>query len=324
MTEEENKYFEDDFIGRWVSGSLSEEEQRKLDIWLKSQPEEKKRFDELKSLWGISGHIRYKEKNLPEWSTMAEKLDMNSQSAVNRYGARNVLWRVVSAAAILLILVGSYWWKTREIIVTVTTDRAETQVVNLPDNSELVLNAATSVTFDRNNFSRRREVTLAGEAFFRVRKNGGPFVVRTDIASVEVLGTNFNIKSRDEFMKIECESGRVAVMSNAVSEKAVILEQGLATSVLRGHGPRQPFRFNMKKAGSWMNGEINFSSAPVPEVIEEIERQFNVRFIQNHALDSILFTGTFNNKDLNLALEILSLSTGFRYSMANDSTVVVK
>ena len=44
-----------------------------------------------------------------------------------------------------------------------------------------------------------REVKLKGEAYFEVVKNAeAPFVVKTDLGDIKVLGTQFNVKCYPE------------------------------------------------------------------------------------------------------------------------------
>ena len=80
----------------------------------------------------------------------------------------------------------------------VSTLIGETTVLNLPDNSKVTINASSSVQIKRFNWDRN--ITLRGEAYFEVEK-GKKFTVATKDALVKVLGTKFNVISRDNYFE---------------------------------------------------------------------------------------------------------------------------
>src|SRR5882757_3190905 len=86
-----------------------------------------------------------------------------------------------------------------------TTPRSGTYMVVLPDQSKVWLNSASSLKYPASfDGLADREVTLTGEAYFEVAKNSAqPFRVHVDEATVDVLGTNFNINAYPDELAIK-------------------------------------------------------------------------------------------------------------------------
>ena len=57
-------------------------------------------------------------------------------------------------------------------------NKSQKQEISLPDNSQVSLNALSSVTYNESSWDENRELTLNGEAFFKVEK-GSTFEVKT-------------------------------------------------------------------------------------------------------------------------------------------------
>ncbi len=106
----------------------------------------------------------------------------------------SVVWKV--AAVVAVLLAGFYYISTLD--TSVKTEIAQTETFLLPDNSEVVLNAGSKITYNKKNWDNSRELSLDGEAYFKVTK-GNKFSVKTVEGTVSVLGTQFNVFARDGF-----------------------------------------------------------------------------------------------------------------------------
>ena len=92
----------------------------------------------------------------------------------------------------------------------VRTANAEQQEITLPDGSEVILNSASKLKWNKRNFTDKRYLTLTGEAFFDVQA-GNEFVIETKNGEVEILGTQLNVFSRDNEFWVSCLRGKVRV-----------------------------------------------------------------------------------------------------------------
>jgi transmembrane sensor len=226
---------------------------------------------------------------------------------------RNWLWAAAAVPLIAILYAGfSYFAPTK-----VRTDFAEQKSVLLPDHTEVVLNADSKMTFSKKNFSQKRSIRISGEAFLKVQK-GSDFSIYTPTGMIEILGTELNILSRDSFLKVTCVSGKVKVTSH---HQTLIIEPGekaelSSESLLKKTGQ------DTKKIISWKNGEFYFEESPLVYIFDEIERQFNVT-IKFTGLDKRYFTGSFSNKNLREALDIVCIPMDLKYEINERNNIII-
>src|SRR5690606_18098805 len=199
--------------------------------------------------------------------------------------------------------------------ITKSTINGTKLTFKLPDGSLVRLNANSSITFPENFTDSLREVRLDGQAFFEVEKNpAAPFLVKTDLLQVEVLGTSFDVLAYPDESKQRAAlaTGEVSVSSeNGLREVRHPLEM-LSYSKQQKEMVKQVF--DPKKILGWKEGIIHFESGTFPEVFKTLERWYGVE-ISIHP--SIKFNGRFNGRFDNQSLENvlmgIAYSEGFRF-----------
>ena len=78
---------------------------------------------------------------------------------------------------------------------SITAQTLKTELVILPDGSTVRLKGGSKLTY-ADNFAQNRAVGIDGEAFFSVTKDEAhPFTIDAGGITVEVLGTEFNVKA---------------------------------------------------------------------------------------------------------------------------------
>ncbi|RKR12477.1 FecR family protein [Maribacter vaceletii] len=218
------------------------------------------------------------------------------------------------AAAVAVLLVASYFY-LGTLDQSISTQYAENKEVILPDTSEVLLNAESSVSYSEKNWDKERNISLEGEAYFKVAK-GKRFTVATDNGTVAVLGTQFNVENRNNFFEVTCFEGLVRVTYN---NKETKLTAGTSFLVIDGkeiavNGPENT-------APSWINKESSFNSIPLSYVFNEFQRQHNVTVETKNIDTKQLFTGTFSNTNINLALQSISVPTQIQYTLEGNKVV---
>ena len=275
---------EESFLAKWLDGTIS-------DLTLKELVSEQDFIDYKKIKSGLE---LLDELNRPV-ATSFNALNNSIHKKRNfKHSQATFKWGLSIAASILVVL-GCYFAFNFEEI-TYKTSYAEQKTINLPDGSEVVLNAKSVINFNEKDWRNNRTILLKGEAFFKVKK-GSTFSVQTSNGLVRVLGTQFNVKDTDTFFEVVCYEGKVSVTNN---KKEYVLSPGNAIRKVDGKDSEKHNKEN--SLPSWLNGESSFVSVPLKYVILELEKQYNIEIDAHRIDDSIIFTGSFSNKDLKLAL----------------------
>jgi ferric-dicitrate binding protein FerR (iron transport regulator) len=229
------------------------------------------------------------------------------------------VWLTVAASVVVLITVGwSYAWFSS--IEKVAPKGFVVDVV-LPDGSQVMMNADSKIKYPKFYNLVGRKIKIEGEAYFKV-KSGGKFTV-TDSQSrvVEVLGTEFNVKSRDKNFQVVCFEGIVNVITPTT--EPVKLTKGLGVDFENNGLKVTHTTTDSIGAPTWTIGEFFFQNAKLSDVLYEIERQFNVTIIvEGFDASERLYTGFFRNNNLKEALDFVSLPMGFVYEITPDSSKV--
>ena len=217
-----------------------------------------------------------------------------------------------AAAAVLLLLVGVYTVNTVFSKERIKTAYAEQTQFSLPDGTQVTLNAGSKVTWTERSFTKNRELKLAGEAYFDVKK-GSKFKINTKNGVVEILGTQLNVFSRDREFRVSCISGRVKVSSAGNEE---IITPGEFTE-LTAQGLVKNSMDDIGKTISWQQGLFYFEDKPLVSIFETLERQFNVSVKFEGNRDRSI-TVAFSNHDLEEALDIICTPMGLKYEINNN------
>lgn len=163
----------------------------------------------------------------------------------------------------------------------------EQRTVNLPDGSQIKVNSGTLLIYPKEFKGRARTIYLSGEACFSVIKDEKkPFVVRTGVLKVQVLGTKFNVESYPGSGRIvtTLKQGSVKVYKENIPEESIQLkpDQQLIYNEQNQHFLLK--ETNADESLAWTQGELHFYNQPLSEILKIIERRYNVSFRINAGL----------------------------------------
>ncbi len=250
------------------------------------------------------------------WLALEAKVDAQPAGRSLRFSFNFSKIAVAASILIFFSVVGFL----RYYSIKVETSAGQHQLAELPDHSKAELNADSKITYYPYWWRVSRIVKLEGEAFFEVEK-GRKFTVNSTKGTTQVLGTTFNILSRDEVYKVTCISGSVKVKSEKGSEvilspnsKAEIDNKG-KINVLTG--------IETYPEISWKKNIFLFTATHLQKVFYEIERQYGVK-IEAPVDNSILYTGNFSrDKNVEETLNYICPALGLKYIRKSNVQYII-
>lgn len=205
---------------------------------------------------------------------------------------------------------------------TLDVPAGESYKLTLSDGTEVWLNAATRLRFPFHFGNATREVYVEGEAYFNVAKDAQrPFVVRTALNSVQVLGTAFNINTyQTGIVKTSLVSG--SVIAHGKGNEKQNLQPGIQAEYGTGKGFTTS-HFDEEEVSSWRNGVYYYHRMPLVSLIQEATRFYGMRFvIDKDKFAGISVTGLMDRKRLDDFLSDLKTTAQVEYQISGGEIVL--
>lgn len=228
---------------------------------------------------------------------------------------QNWIFRI---AAVLVIGFGLFFTYQNFVSFTEYAENGKQHTFLLPDDSEVVLNSGSEAKFKKWNWKNNRNIELKGEAYFKVAK-GKRFEVTTTLGKVTVLGTQFNVKQRNNRFDVTCYEGKVRIN---YQNTEVILTKGMSVAFKDGQSISIP-ESNVESP-EWLNNEMVFYQEDLKSVVSELERHFNVNLELQTNDNSQLFTGTIPAENIDVALQVLSTSYHLKPIKVSKNKIILK
>ncbi|MFS4467093.1 FecR family protein [Maribacter sp. 2210JD10-5] len=295
---------QENYLAKWLNNELTEAE---LEEFKKSEA-----YASYQKILETTGTLE-----APEYDMDAawEKLESERTSEKPRVITMSPFKAFLRVAAVVAILLTGAYFYLNTLDENITTQYAESKEIVLPDNSEIILNADSQLSYSEKNWSKERNINLNGEAFFKVAK-GKKFTVATEQGTIAVLGTQFNVENRDGFFEVTCFEGLVSVTFNGEETK---LPAGNSFIAINGSVAKSTVLKN--GTPSWMNKESSFKSIPLKYVLNEFQRQHNIIVSHKDIDTDELFTGTFSNTDKDLALKSISVPLQIKFKLEGNKVL---
>lgn len=193
--------------------------------------------------------------------------------------------------------------------------------VVLDDGSTLWVNSNTRVKYPVAFARDKRSISVKGEVYLEVVKDGRPFIVQTEAGSVRVLGTSFGVRAYDEEVLTTLVSGRVRFTNKAGSHVELKASE---QAVARAEGKVEKRTVRVEEFVGWKDGWYIFREERLEDVMETLAKWYGVEvFFQSQRARDIRFTGNLKRSNtIEAFLEALEASEDVSCQI-NGNTVIL-
>lgn len=312
-------------LDKYTSDTLTPEGLAQLRASLEILPDSELE-KEMKGVWNLS--------DFPDADISTQEMERILEGANKRTSVKRPpisLPKLLAYAASLLIplLLFStfYFYQESRVVASsdmvIRTQKGERVSITLPDGTHVDLNSESKLQYRPTDFNKSsRPISFEGEALFKVATDlKKPFVITTDKIQLEVLGTEFNLLSRNHFKNIEVTlleghvlltdtegAGRQELFAN---EKAIFSKSARRFTVERSQSRPEII---------WKQQLIYLKNAHFGQVLQELEMFYNVAFVveDSSCIKGDTFTGLLPSDDIGKAMDILKKCYDIDYQILSD------
>ena len=329
-----NKIQIEDLYLRYLSGEkLREEEMDIVKEWIKKNNKNKEYLEQLHKA-AKATEISEQLKSIDvenNWIRYQETIAAKNLEGIDQSFSRNnkIIFLRIAAAIIFLVAITTVLYmmkfQSRYSIQQSSVDRI-TEIM-LSDGSTILLNSGSALAYPKEFHSKRREVELTGEAYFDItHKKNIPFYVYMDRLTLQVLGTSFTIKEKENGNTVvNVFTGKVVFYEKKHSDNSIQLSAGQKGTFNNNTREFKKDSLDAVSTFFWNADKLNFKNQPLTEVFDILEEVFQKTII---VVDEEILENKLNSKckglDLDEILDELSILFPIQYVMKEDTVYIQK
>ena len=257
-------------------------------------------------------------------------------------------WLKIAAAIVLPIGIAAFFFlnKSADKIIAQANSN-NTKFITLTDGSNMVLNNNAVVTYSAKfKNDKPREVWLKGEAFFNIEKlpqaqqtgqQKATFIVHAGDASIQVLGTAFDVKEEAASITVTLHHGSIRLNANAGQNWAMadgkplaadgfLLEPGNTAVLDKTNKIISLQKADLSASNQWRFKKFIFNNTTVADIIKILEdkNQFGLKVkVENKSILDKPVSGTVMADGPAAILKAMEATQGIKYEM-NGNEVLLK
>jgi transmembrane sensor len=278
----------------------------------------------------LSGMSSDKEINVDRaWSNLHSRLNekrVKPEKGNTRTGSLRPTLLRIAAVALILFSLGSITvyinnsGSLSKRISYVTGNDQKNLLINMPDGSKIFLNRNSEFSYRKNFGIHKRDVKLAGEAFFEISADSSkPFIIDAGKASVKVVGTSFNVitENRESAVEVYVKTGKVILSDKSGSQFMVLDPEDVGTIDSNKSGKSINSNPNYL---SWNSGLLVYDNVKLDVVIKDLKRVYNMDIVAD---DPEILENPWHSPIDNVTQDtiIRLICASFNLSYTKDGTV---
>lgn len=313
-------------IGKYLTGKESKEELCQLKTWIKKSSGHQMLFNSLKEENNIVDSIDEFEiinKELA-WKRYMEHLEaLSLQKILGWWKFAAVFFFMVGCAGVLAYLnkeaTAPLASNTNDTYTTVSTRNGQNSKVILPDSSVVWINSGTTLSYNTNFAIHDRSIRLTGQAFFQIARNEQmPLTVTCNELKVKVLGTRFDVSAypEDRNISVILESGSVELGKANNQSLIQMLKPGEKAEFDTERRELSITKVDSYSYTSWKDGILIFKDEPMANVLEKLERWYNIDIeVKNYKVNQLIFNATIVNESVEEIFDLMKFSCAISYTI---------
>jgi transmembrane sensor len=316
-------------------------------VWLKESPRNVRDFLLMLSLDGAlenldPGRLHSIEALIAQVDQCVTPLTLRPAPAATAAArSRRLRWAAL-AAGVLVTAVGAPFWYAHPRFHDFETATGEQRTFELEDGSVVSLNTHSRVAV--RLAAHVREVRLVrGEALFHVAHDPSrPFLVSTDDAVVQAVGTQFDVYRRDDGTVVAVLEGRVNVTTAAPApaasgsaaapvagrsapRAAAVQSLGASQEAQVSHEGSVSIREvnNVSDTVAWRERRLIFRDQTLEQIVGEFNRYRTHRIrLEGSGVSERVYTGVFDADDADSLLQVLAHDPALDVDRSGESIIV--
>ena len=323
----ENKDYLYNLISLEYSGKLDRKQNKDLQAWLESSPENLAEYKEVVNLLSYSGRLVAMKKIDTGTDLLQVKKKLNSGM---NYGTWLLTLQRVAAILVLPLLIYTVWTLSHSpeskrisgIIKSTETAFGVRSQIQLSDGTTVLLNSGSKLTYPEAFDGNTREVKLTGEAYFQVKSDQEhPFYVDLNGYKIKATGTSFNISNYpgDKEISTFLEHGKVSMLMDKGKNQLepIRLNENEIVIMNKAQNQYKIQSTDGSKYLGWIKGLLILKKDSINNLADRLGRWYNAEIIFDEKLaeSGYVFTATFKQETLEEAMKLLSYSTPINYKI---------
>lgn len=328
-----NKQFSETFA-KYLSGEMSAAELNTFENEMALSGEDKISIEKMKKQWSdMKGYSAPKTPDIIKaWSKLQARLSgenlIPSDISIARPRFVSVILKVAAGMLILIGIAAVIYFQmnskpTIEMVKVSTGNEANTLVKTLKDGSIIYIARNSLFSFPKEFENDSRNVVLKGEAFFDIAPNSKkPFIIETNEALIEVLGTAFNVKTHnDTDFELFVARGKVKVTLKQNPSHYEFVVAGEKVKAVKNNIIKTKHIVNQEY--TWYRRHLQFKDESLLNIINVLNRNFNTTFaVSAKETGNRRLTVTFDKETAETMTELLCVTLNLKSQKLNGSVVL--